>query len=529
MKHFRQEPYSDRKRRTAEMNEKENRILLMDIPLYEKEISEFEKKIRAYDKGELGLKDYRSVSGNFGCIPQRGIGHVVRLRLAGGVLNADKLKFIINKAKEHNADFIHLTTGQTLQMHGLTCEQAVDVIRSAVEVGIFTKGGGGNNPRNVVASPLSGKDPSEAFDVLPFAETVEKYILGIINELDFPSKFKISFSNGADDEVNAAARDLGFVAAGESFDVYIGGGMGNRGARTGVKVLEGLDPNKTLYVLEAVFTMFVRHGKGESRATSRFRSLRDRLGEERFIAEFIEDFKTSEERGGLDLDEKLSLGNGKGTGYTGGAMIQKDGRYSVKVAPPAGDPSPEELETFLKLLENNPEFGMRLGPDQSIYFTDLDKDTAERIISDYPVKSEFSSSLACVGYPICQTGRRDSRSVLKALLEMEESAGLPDGALPKIAISGCGSSCTCHQLFPIGLRGLTVRTEEGNVPGFEVHIGGSSVIGEEKTGEIIGDVPESSLPELFRKIGEEASEQGFETWIKTNAERLKEIIKFFTK
>lgn len=494
---------------------------------FKNDLSEFEKDIIAYDEGKLSLRDYKPKAGYFGSIPQRGGGHVVRLRLAGGVITAGKLKFILNKAKEHNADLIHLTTCQTVQIHGLSGKQAIDVIRTAADVGIITLGGGGNNPRNIAASPLSGVDSGEVFDVLPFAEITENYILGMTDKISFPSKFKISFSNGTDDEVNAIARDLGFVAVDNAFDVYAGGGMGNRGARTGIKVMENLEPNKTLYAVEAALSMFVNHGAGKSRAESRFRFLRDRLGEERFRSEFISEFKASENRGGLESDVILSVGNGSGTGYAGGIMVQKNGKYAVKVSPVSGDPSYKELETFLKILEENPEHGIRLGLDQSVYFINLNKDAAERIVADYPIKSVFSSSLSCVGYPICQTGRRDSRSVLKMLLDMEESAGLPDGALPKIAISGCGSSCTCHQLHTIGLRGTSIKTEEGNVPGFEVHIGGSSVIGKEKLGGVIGNVPESSLPELFKTIGREASEKGFELWYNTKTDRLREIIKSF--
>jgi ferredoxin-nitrite reductase len=498
-----------------------------DVSKFKNELSEFEKGIAAYDSGDLGLKEYKPMAGYFGSIPQKVGGHVVRLRLAGGVLTAEKLKFILNKAKEHNADFVHFTTCQTIQIHGLTGKQTVDTIRAATDVGIITLGTGGNNLRNVAASPLSGVDPSEVFDVLPFAEVTEDYILGITEKSLFPSKFKISFSNGADEDSDAVARDLGFVAVNDSFDVYAGGGMGNRGSRTGIRVLEGLNPNKVLYAVEAALSMFICHGEGESRAESRFRFLRDRLGEDGFRSEFLNEFELSENRGGLDLNESLSAGSKKGTGYAGGAMIQKDGKYSVKISPVLGDPSVKELEMFLKILEENPGCDMRMGTDQSAYFINLDKNIAENIVKKHPIKSAFGSSLSCIGYPLCQTGKRDSRSVLKKLLEMEESAGLPDGALPKIAISGCGSSCTCHQLHIIGLKGTSVKTDEGNVPGFEVHIGGSSVPGEERMGKVVGNVPETSLPELFKTIGLEASEKGFESWNKTEPGRLEEIIKSF--
>ncbi len=47
---------------------------------------------------------------------------------------------------------LKLTTCQTIQLHDLTAGQVPVIMEDAMESGIITKGGGGDNPRNVMAS-----------------------------------------------------------------------------------------------------------------------------------------------------------------------------------------------------------------------------------------------------------------------------------------------------------------------------------------------------------------------------------------
>lgn len=502
-----------------------------DMSEFREDVDRFEDAAVACENGDISMGEFKSISGYFGCIPQRDGHMAVRLRFKGGRITSEDLEFILSKAKEHKVDLIHFTTGQTIQLHGLGGRQAADTIRSAADLGIVTKCAGGNNPRNVLASPLSGVDPYEVFDVLPFAEATDDYLLGIISSIDLPNKFKVSFSNGTESGVHATIKDLGFVARRDgTFDVYSGGGMGNRGGRIGVKVLEGTPPEKILYCVEAAISLYLEHGKGAGKAESRFRFMRDRLGEEGFLTEFGTRFERSVDRGGLDLDAYVSIHTYEKTAEVKGIIPQKNPEmFSVHV-PFIGDPSVEDLSMFLKVLKDNPGSEIRLSPDQTFYFIDVERSSAEGLASGYAAGSEteFRGSVPCVGYPICRTGRMNSRTALEGLLEMEMSSGLPDGALPKIGISGCGSSCAVHQLYPIGLRGTSIRLPEGNLPGFEVHLGGCSIIGHEKIGDIVGSIPESNLSDFFRSVGKEASKEGFEEWITSNRERFLELVEEFS-
>jgi len=108
------------------------------------------------------------------------------------------------------------------------------IMEAAIPCGIITRGGGGDNPRNIQASPLTGVQPGEAFDVMPWAEAATEYLLSICRDIHMPRKLKVAFCNGVDDCVHTAFRDMGFVAQPDgTFKLYIAGGLGG-GWRMGI-------------------------------------------------------------------------------------------------------------------------------------------------------------------------------------------------------------------------------------------------------------------------------------------------------
>ena len=105
-------------------------------------------------------------------------------------------------------------------------------MEKAFDAGIITRGGGGDFPRNVMASPLSGVEQGEYFDVMPYAEAVSDYLLGMIKSVKMPRKLKVGFSNLPANETHVTFRDLGFAARPDgTFDVYSAGGLGRNPKR----------------------------------------------------------------------------------------------------------------------------------------------------------------------------------------------------------------------------------------------------------------------------------------------------------
>ena len=139
--------------------------------VWKEDLAEFREKTDAFYAGELDKSAYKGFSGGYGSYAQRGgNASMVRLRMAGGRLTKDKLKFVADSIAKHNIDRVHLTTCQTIQLHNLHPAAIYDIVESALDHGIVTRGGGGDFPRNVMVSPLSGVEKGEYFDVLPYAE-----------------------------------------------------------------------------------------------------------------------------------------------------------------------------------------------------------------------------------------------------------------------------------------------------------------------------------------------------------------------
>ncbi|MDE5864120.1 MAG: nitrite/sulfite reductase, partial [Lachnospiraceae bacterium] len=249
-----------------------------DLKQFREDLKEFHRVTGQFYRGEITVPQYKSFSGGFGSYAQRGGKRsMLRLRLPAGEIGKEKLLFIKESIEKYSINMVHLTTCQTVQLHNLTEQQVCSLVEEAFDHGIITRGGGGDFPRNVMCSPLSGVQNGEAFDVQPFAKAAGDYLLSLINRVKLPRKLKVCFSNGVDNEVHATFRDMGFVAKeNQTFDVYIAGGLGVR-PKFGVLVAEDVKPEEVLYHIRSMVDVFTKYGNYEKRSESRSRFLQDKL------------------------------------------------------------------------------------------------------------------------------------------------------------------------------------------------------------------------------------------------------------
>lgn len=174
------------------------------------DIAQFREMTEKFYANEVSVKEYKGFSGGFGSYAQKGgTASMLRLRLPGGRIDKEKLKFIVDSIQEYGIEKVHVTTCQTIQFHNLSMETVCEIMEKAFDVGIITRGGGGDFPRNVMVSPLSGVEQGEYFDVMPYALAVSDYLLGIIKTVKMPRKLKVCFSNSPANEPHATFRDLG--------------------------------------------------------------------------------------------------------------------------------------------------------------------------------------------------------------------------------------------------------------------------------------------------------------------------------
>ena len=112
-------------------------------------------------------------------------------------------------------------------------------------------------------------------------------------------------------------------------------------------------------------------------------------------------------------------------------------------------------------------------------------------------------------------GTRDSQGLLAACVTAVQKAGLPDGALPQIHISGCPSSCGTHQTGSLGFRGASRLVDGKPQSAFTLFVGGDGRQGREAMGRELGVMLEERIPGFLVEVGRAAAAQGFAAWRET--------------
>ncbi len=495
------------------------------------DLREFHEMTEKFYAGEVTVPQYKSFSGGFGSYAQRGGERsMLRLRLTGGEITLEDVKFIADAIARYSIRRVHLTTCQSVQFHDLTKETVCALIEEAFDHGIITRGGGGDYPRNVMCSPLSGVECGECFDVMPYARETADYALGLIHKVKLPRKLKICFESGVKNDTHATFRDMGFVAAKDgTFSVYVAGGLGSN-PKMGVKVLDGLEPSRILYAVKSMVDLFTEYGEYEKRAASRSRYLQNTLGIDGICNVFAEKMADNLAQGGLDIqaDVREIIKKGSGEIQDGRVIRQKqDGLYAVLYHPFGGNVAPDFFARLYDLIREMEEVRVRITPDEGMYLINLTAEEAKQVLelTKDGAQTEFERSIACIGAATCQVGIGKSQELLAACLKRVKQEQFADGVLPRIHISGCPSSCSAHQIGAIGMRGGKKPTPEGPKFSFMVYENGSPVFGEERFGEELANVLEEDIPEFLVTLGRAVAQEGmtYEQFRKAYPERIREI------
>lgn len=525
---------------------------------FKEDLKDFREMTEKFYAKEVSIKDYKGFSGGFGSYAQRGgEASMLRLRMPGGRITKEKLKFLVDAIAAYDVRRVHLTTCQTVQFHDLGMKAVCDIMERAMEVGIITRGGGGDFPRNVMVSPLSGVEQGEYFDVLPYAERTGDYLMGMIKTVKLPRKLKVGFSNSPANVTHATFRDLGFMAKENGlFDVYSAGGLGNN-YKMGVKVAENVKPEEVLYYVEAMVRTFTTYGNYESRAKSRTRYMQETLGVEGYkkayqekLLEVKAEFKDSllikessvsaeqesnTEESVVNIKEQESQLKNVVAAYpqtesaSERVITQKQaGLYAVAYHPVGGMVPAQKFEEIYEEIKNAAKAEVRVAPDETLYIINLNAQQAEKIhkITADGAKNLFETSVSCIGSTVCQIGLRDSQGLLASIVEAVEPYHFADGVLPRIHISGCPSSCGTHQIGKLGFRGASKSVNGKAEPAFAFYVNGQDTQGEERFGEEWGVMLATDIPKFFVELGTVISEEkvSYEQWYKKNMDTLKNIV-----
>ena len=506
----------------------------IDPQSWKQDLPAFREKTAEFYAGGSTVGAYKGFSGYYGSYAQKGgKASMLRLRMPGGRVTREKLAFVAHAIRDYNVKRAHFTTCQTIQLHDLDADTVCALMEQALDAGIVTMGGGGDFPRNVMCSPLSGVQADEYFDTLPYAEAAGDYLMHFIKAEKMPRKLKVCFSNSPANQTHATYRDLGFVARPDGkFDVYSAGGLGNN-PQFGVKVAEAVDPNRILYYIKAMWLTFRAYGNYENRGKARTRYMQEALGGaenyKKAYLEKLDEVLASGEDLTLSITPAAITKTGDGTTAAGPRILpqKQDGLYTVVWHPIGGQPSMQSLCALSDTLADIADAELRLAPDETGYIVNLTSAEAEKVIAATPdsAQSLFETSVSCIGSTTCQVGLRDSQGLLAACVQAVREANLPDGVLPQIHISGCPSSCGTHQTGAIGFRGASRPVDGKPQSAFQLFVGGCDKQGSETMGRILGTVLEGDVPAFLVALGKEVAAAGMDyaAWSAANPDAIDRI------
>lgn len=496
-----------------------------------KDYEYFEEKTNEFYEGVLPRNEYKGISGGFGSYAEKsGESGMLRIRIPGGQLTKERFRFLMEMKDVYHIPMMKFTTCETIQLHNLQAWEICSIAAEALENGIICRGGGGDFPRNVMVSPLTGVDPDETFDVMPYAKAMSDYLLSFIGKVTLPRKLKVCFSNNKDNVVHATYRDLGFVANSDrTFDVYIAGGLGLK-PKLGVCVAENICPEEVLYYAKAMVDIFVEYGNYKVRSQARTRFMQDTLGREGLKEKYLE--KLQEAKTGDDLricpEETIIRKTGKGEIVHKRVIPQKqEGLYAVSYHPIGGVPDLKVMQNLYDAIKEMEEAEVRLSTDETAYVINLTAEEAGKVLEITKGGAEtcFEHSVACIGAKVCQHGLRDSQDLLRKCVEAVREANIPDGVLPSVHISGCPSSCGTHQTAAIGFQGGAKKEDGEMVPAFTVYLNGCSLQGQETISQSSGMMLKRNIPKFLTELGKTVENSGktYEEWVKEHSEDVKAI------
>ncbi len=495
----------------------------------EGEIRELEELIRKFKQGEVSATELKAHRVPFGVYEQREPDtYMMRIRCAAGTVSPSQLEQIARIASRHSMSDLHITTRQELQIHYIKLDDIIPLIGALKEIGLATRGGGGNTVRNIISEPDAGTDPQEIFDVSPYAVALTTRMIAENDSWNLPRKFKIAFSGSVEDKAYATLTDIGFIARTQDgkkgFRVYAAGGLGAKSA-AGKLLLDFVEADQVYPVAKALKNIFWKYGNRKNKHAARSRFLWNSLGEEEFKKRFYEEYGNIRKEGFMPLAieseapvleapdlkrEEAHDPEGFSRWSKRYAVEQKQkGLFSVRIPVALGFISRERAEELGRFLGPFGDDVLRMTQDQNFLLRNIPAEYLGNVYNFLTVTlpgldrpAIYGRILSCAGASTCQLGICLSRHAARALMRSLEESGLDlDEIGPiKINISGCPNACGQHQVGDLGFFGKALRKEGHVYPAYNVLAGAVVRDGETQFAEQVGEVPAKYLPDLVKDL-----------------------------
>jgi len=478
----------------------------LENPIVEKDIIDLEKKIRAFREGKIHDEKFRSLRLARGIYGQRQPGvQMVRIKLPFGKVTFKQLLRIADISDEYGSRNLHLTTRQDIQIHYVSLDRTPELWAKLAQDDITLREACGNTVRNVTASPTSGIDPQEPFDVSPYAHATFEYFLRNPVCQEMGRKFKISFSSSDADTAFSYIHDIGVIPKLKSngergFKVLLGGGLGAQPLLANI-VEEFLPEDQLIPYIEAIIRVFDRYGERNNRNKARLKYLIQKIGLEEVLrlAE-IERTAIKVKSYKIDRDALPQPALPEETAFAEVSISnpfryeqwlatnvfeqKQEGFFGVYIKVPVGDISTDTARELVKLLQPLVADEIRITQNQGLLLKFARKEALPALYEGLaklelaaPGFDSVADVTTCPGTDTCNLGISNSMTMARVLEDLiyNEYEDFIYNRDIKIKISGCMNSCGQHGLAHIGFHGSSLKAGTKVLPSVQVMLGGGTV------------------------------------------------------
>ena len=507
------------------------------IEIRQEEIDDFELQVRKFKAGEWDETEFQAFRLKQGVYGQRQPdAQMVRVKVPFGGLTADQLDALGDVAAKYAPlNKGHVTTRENFQFHHVKIEDTPDFMRLIGDVGLSTREACGNTVRNVTGCPLAGVCADEPFDVTPYAAAYARYFVRHPYTQALPRKFKTAFSGCESDCAVTAIHDMGFIPkivdGRRGFKVVTGGGTSIM-AKIAPTLYEFVPVEEYLKVTEAVIRIFHRSDElRKNRMKARIKFLIARIGIDEFRGMVEEELKEPWTEADFDPtpllfieDESKEAPVAATGGYQSNGHLpefqrwletnvhpQKQAGYkAVMVTLPLGDIQAEQFHQLADLTRRygggraritiQQNIAVRWVPEGALYevWQELD-----RIGFGASGADEVEDVVSCPGTDSCKLGITSSMGVAKAVAEGLQEMDTQDPLVKQmhVKMSGCPNGCGQHHIGDIGFHGAVMKAPGGQVPAYEMFLGGSYDDGDARIGQRLkARVPAKMMPEAVKSM-----------------------------
>ncbi|MFO7999727.1 MAG: sulfurtransferase TusA family protein [Marinilabilia sp.] len=492
------------------------------------EIETFEQEVSDFRAGKTEPVKFKAHRVPLGIYEQReNDSYMVRVRCPGGMISPAQLNGVAQLTQKTGIGPVHLTTRQELQLHNVSLEQTPGLLKELYELGLSSRGGGGNTVRNIMGSEDAGIAFDEAFDVSPYVLALTNTLIAEPDSWSLPRKYKIAFSGSDADNAHAIFNDLGFIATirngQRGFKVYLGGGLGSK-PTAGHLLFDFLPDSDILYVAEAVKQMFSEHGNRRNRHKARLRHLFYKLGREKVFDLFFSYFNPLKEKGHYpvhlpETSEKPKAGKKAANGNHNPSFRawkeryvkpqQQTNRYSAEIPIEHGLIHGNTLLKFGQFLEPLGEDMLRLTMRQNIRLRNIPGSSLKALyefLNDLGIETGqprlLNNLVACTGADTCRLGvclAKGASTAIRTSLKNITNEELDHLEEVRINLSGCPNSCGQHSVADLGFYGKASRNDR-LYPAYHVMAGGQTGTGKATLGLKLGEVSARDLPAFTTKV-----------------------------